>query len=291
MRNDSLDELDDLPSLTIDEQAPGAAHQPPAPAPAPAAPRRSAAVAVPVGASRTGRLPWLLVGVLLVLLGGLGWWSQQQLARLEQQLVATQESFARISEDAAGNLKDISSKVVATESSVTSESEALKLRIKQLENKLAQLGKQQQAADDRQDGQARQLEQLRGELKTQLAGTTQLAGALKEQQAEVASLENRVQGLAGEQVALKAAQGELGKLDGRLDSLGSEVAALKKQGNPTQAINRLESDLLVLRSQLDNRPAASGGSAELDAFRAQMTRNITTLQAQVQNLQQQLNAR
>ncbi len=285
MRNDSLDELDDLPSLTIDGREPAAQE---APAAAPAVRRPVAAVAPP--ASRGSRLPWLLVGALLAALAGLGWWSQQQLARLEQQLVATQESFARISEDAAGSLKDITSKVVAAESSVTSESEALKLRVKQLETRLAQLGKQQQAADERQDGQGRQLEQLRGELKNQQAGAGQLAASLKEQQAGVASLESRVQGLAGEQAALKAAQGELGKLDGRLEGLAGEVAALKKQGNPNQAISRLESDLLVLRSQLDNRPAATG-TAELDAFRAQMTRNITTLQAQVQNLQQQLNAR
>lgn len=284
MRNDSLDELDDLPSLNIDGRETVAAHQ------SPPATRRQA-VPAPVVAARASRLPWLLVGVLLLVLGGLGWWSQQQLARLEQQLVATQESFARISEDAAGRLKDISGKVVATESSVTSESEALKLRVKQLESKLAQLGKQQQAADDRQDGQGRQFEQLRGELKTQQAGTAQLLAALSEQQAGVASLESRVQNLAGEQVALKAAQGALGQLEGRVDNLGSEVAALKKQGNPNQAIGRLESDLLVLRSQLDNRPAAASGTAELDAFRAQMTRNITTLQAQVQNLQQQLDAR
>jgi len=285
MRNDSLDELDDVPSLTIDGRKPAvAAH-----APAVDAPRYQAAPAQ-AAAPRGGRLPWLLVGLLLPALAGLGWWSQQQLVRLEQQLVATQESFARISEDAAGRLKDISGKVVATESSVTSENEGLKLRIKQLESKLAQLGKQQQAADDRNQEQSRQIEALRGELKSQQAGNAQLLAALKEQQTGVASLESRMQGLVGEQAALKAAQGEAGKLEGRVDSLGGEVAALKKQGNPNQAISRLESDLLVLRSELDNRPA-NAGNAEMDAFRAQMTRNITTLQAQVQNLQQQLNAR
>ena len=44
----------------------------------------------------------------------------------------------------------------------------------------------------------------------------------------------------------------------------------------------------------DNRPAAAQGStntAEFDAFRSQVTRNINTLQAQIQNLQQQLRAR
>ncbi len=284
MRNDSLDELDDLPSLKTDDREPAFAVDEPPP--------RSRAMPAPAAARAAASGPlWALVGVLLLALAGLGWWSQQRLEQMAQQLVATQESFARVSEDAAGRLKDISGKVVATESSVTSESEALKLRIKQLENKLAQLGKQQQAATAQQEAQGQQLVQLRGELKTQQAGTLQLAAAQKEQQAGVASLDSRLQGLAGEQAALKTAQGALGTLESRVDSLGSEVAALKKQGNPAQAIDRLESDLLVLRSQLDNRPAAATGSAELDAFRAQMTRNITTLQAQVQNLQQQLDAR
>jgi DNA repair exonuclease SbcCD ATPase subunit len=286
MRNDSLDELDDLPSLTPDDRAERA----------PAGSRRDAPddspVRVTVAArgdrpARGNAALWLLVGGLLLALVALGWWSRQQIARMEQQLVATQESFARISEDAAGRLKDISGKVVATESSVTSENEALKLRIKQLENRLAELGRQQQGAVERQ---ASQLEQLRGELKTQQASASQLLAALKEQQAGVAGLEGRVRDLTGEQVALKVAQGELGKLDGRLQALAGEVDTLQQQGDPHPAIRRLEADLLVLRSQLDNRPAGAS-TAELDAFRAQVTRNITTLQAQVRNLQQQLNAR
>lgn len=283
MRNDSLDELDDLPSLTTDDRESAF--------PAAEPPRHSRPVPVAV-ASRPGASKplWALVGVLLLALAGLGWWSHLRLEQMAQQLVATQESFARISEDAAGRLKDISGKVVATESSVTSETETLKLRIKQLENKLAQLDNQRQIAAAQQETQGRQLEQLRDELKSQHEGNLQLASALKEQQAGVAALDGRLKSLGDEQVALKAAQGELGKLDERVGSLASEVAVLKKQGNPTQAINRLESDMLVLRSQLDNRSAA-GGTAELDAFRAQMTRNITNLQAQVQNLQQQLNAR
>lgn len=289
MRNDSLDELDDLPSLTSVDRLP------------PSSPRQAFAGAVPrtvaPAPARRAALPWLLVGLLLAALGGLGWWSQQQLERLEMQLVATQESFARISEDAAGRLKDISGKVVATESSVTSENEALKLRIKQLEGRLAEFGKRQQAVADSQEDQGRRLERLHGELQGQQAGAAQLSAALKEQQAGVAGLKGRIEGLADEQAALKTAQGELkkaqgelGKLDGRLQTLAGEVETLKKRGNPAPAIKRLEDDLLVLRSELDSRPAASG-TAELDAFRAQVTRNVTTLQAQVRNLQRQLDAR
>jgi len=76
--------------------------------------------------------------------------------------------------------------------------------------------------------------------------------------------------------------------------LSDEVAALKKQGNQKAAIESLEQDMLVLKSQADNRPAAAAGGAsvqEFDAFRGQTTRNFNTLQSQIQNLQQQINAR
>jgi uncharacterized protein YukE len=51
--------------------------------------------------------------------------------------------------------------------------------------------------------------------------------------------------------------------------------------------------MLILRSELDNRPAATPGvnTSEFDAFRAQMTRNISTLQSQIANLQGQISGR
>ena len=69
------------------------------------------------------------------------------------------------------------------------------------------------------------------------------------------------------------------------------ASALKKQGNPAAAIARLEQDLVVLKSEQDSRAAASDGptNKEFDVFRIQTTRNVTTLQSQVQNLQQQIN--
>ena len=68
---------------------------------------------------------------------------------------------------------------------------------------------------------------------------------------------------------------------------------MKKQGNPSAAVERLEQDMIVLKSELENRPAAAQGAnaAEFDVFRAQMTRNINTLQSQIQNLQKQISAR
>jgi len=283
MRNDAHDELDHVPSLRADQRDQDDYETDhPEPQRPPAYSRSSAAVA-PVKSASTGPL-WALVGALMIALGGLGWWSFQQINLMEQQLVATQESFARISEEAAGRIQDISGKVVATESSVTSGSEALKLQVKQLESKLAELGKQQQGIASQQGEQGKRMEQLAADLKTQQGTASKFEAPLKTLSTEQASLK-------AELAALKSAQGGQEKLDARLKSLGSDVETLKKIGNPNQAIGRLEQDLLVLKSDLETRPAPSSNTAEFDAFRAQMTRNINTLQAQVQNLQQQIDAR
>jgi chromosome segregation ATPase len=195
-----------------------------------------------------------------------------------QQLVATQESFARISEEAAGRLQDISGKVVASEASVNNGSEALKLQIKQLESQLLEQGKQQL-------GVAGQATELDKRLAQMTSSTNELSSAN-------AKLQGQVQALTDAVASLKAAQGDAGKRDGEIKELVADVAALKKQGNPSAAIARLEQDLVVLKSAQDNQPANNDAptNKEFDVFRIQTTRNITTLQSQVQNLQQQLNA-
>jgi chromosome segregation ATPase len=282
MRNDAHDELDNLPSLTPERREEFAETQD---EPVPRAARTAGARAPVAKGASTGPL-WALVGALSFALAGLGWWSLQQIGLMEQRLVATQESFARISEEAAGRIQDISGKVVAAESNVTTGSEALKLQVKQLENRLAELTKQQQQSATAQAALDKRVEQLGTDLKSGIGAS--------------ADFDKRLQALSSEQATLKAAQAdaksaqaEVGKLDARIKSLSGDIEALKKQGNPSQAIRSLEQDLLVLRSEMDNRPAASAGAntSEFDAFRAQVTRNISTLQSQVVNLQQQIDAR
>ena len=266
MRNDANDELDNLPSLTP-ERREGFAE--PREEPAARSSRvASSKAAVAKGAS-TGPL-WALVGALSFALAGLSWWSLQQIGLMEQRLVATQESFARISEEAAGRLQDISGKVVASEANVNNGSEALKLQIKQLETQLLEQGKQQL-------GVAGQATDLDKRLEQMTASTAQLSSAN-------AQLQGQVQALTEAVATLKSR-------DAEFKDLSADVAALKKQGNPTAAIARLEQDLVVLKSELDNRAAASDGPStkEFDVFRIQTTRNVTALQSQVQNLQQQIN--
>lgn len=264
MRNDANDDFDNVPSLRADTSDDDDFE----PTKATSVRSRPAPV-VKVKSASTGPL-WALVGALLFAFAGLAWWSFQQISLMGQQLVATQESFARISEEAAGRLQDISGKVVASEATVNNGSEALKLQIKQLETQLLEQGKQQM-------GVAGQATDLDKRLAQMTASTTQLAGAN-------AQLQGQVQALTDAVATLKSR-------DTEFKELSADVATLKKQGNPTAAIARLEQDLVVLKSEQDNRPAASDGPSnkEFDVFRIQTTRNVTTLQSQVQNLQQQIN--
>ncbi|NWD73042.1 ATPase [Pseudomonas gingeri] len=283
MRNDANDDFDDVPSLRADADD----HDDHA-APAPVRERSRAQVAatprLKVKVPSTGPL-WALVGALFIAFAGLAWWSFQQISLMEQQLVATQESFARISEDAAGRLQAISGKVVASESSVNSDSEALKLQIRQLEGKLLEQGKQQQGVA----GQATGLDQR----------LQQMSALTADQQTANAQLQAQVKSLTAELAAVKAGQGDAGKLDAQVKSNAAEIAALKKQGNSSAAVERIEQELIVLKSEQDNRQAAAGqaggqagsSTAEFDAFRGQVTRNITTLQNQIQNLQEQITAK
>jgi chromosome segregation ATPase len=279
MRNDAHDDFDDVPSLRADPHDDDDFPTPPAARERTTVHSRSTPV-VKVKGPSTGPL-WALVGALVFAFAGLAWWSFQQISLMEQQLVATQESFARISEEAAGRLQDISGKVVASQSNVTSDSEALKLQIKQLESKLQDQSKQQQGVA----GQATDLDKR----------LAQMSAQTTEQQTANAQLQAQVKALGTELAALKGAQTDGSKVDAQLKSLSVDLATLKKQGNPSAAIERLEQDMIVLKSEQDNRPAAAAqngaSTAEFDAFRGQVTRNINTLQSQIQNLQQQLDAR
>jgi len=281
MRNDANDDFDDVPSLRADtfddDDIPPSART--------SVHSRTPPV-VKVKAASTGPL-WALVGALFFAFIGLAWWSFQQISLMEQQLVATQESFARISEEAAGRLQDISGKVVASQSNVNSDSEALKLQIKQLETQLLDQSKQQQGVV----GQASDLDKR----------LAQMTAQTTEQQNANSQLQAQVKALSAELATLKSAPADTGKVDAQLKSydaqlksLGADITALKKQGNSNAAIERLEQEIVVLKSEQDNRPATpqgGGNTAEFDAFRGQMTRNLNTLQAQIQNLQQQINAR
>lgn len=170
MRNDPYDDVDDVPSLSAkdddDDFAPGNGAR-----------ERTTVYSrttpvVKVKGPSTGPL-WALVGALFIAFCGLGWWSFQQVSLMEQQLVATQESFARISEEAAGRLQDISGKVVATEA-LSSDGEALKQRIKLLEAQLEDQDKQREGVEGQQGSLDKRLEQMAAQTAQQHSESAQL---------------------------------------------------------------------------------------------------------------------
>lgn len=237
---------------------------------------------IKVKAPMSGAL-WALCGALTIALVGLGWWSYQQISLLERQLVATQESFARISEDAAGRLQAISGKFASSESTVNSGNQALQSQVQQLQAALdEQSRQQQQGVEGVQSGLAKRLEQAQAQAVAQATA----------QQAQWLELQAQLKALAADSAALKGVQAAQAKLEGEINGVSGDVAALKK-ASPTARLGQIEDDLLVVKSQLDNRPVTpnAANAAEFDAFRGQVTRNVTTLQSQVQNLQQQINAR
>lgn len=297
MRNDAHDELDDIPSLKAERER-GGPYPPPQLEPVlQPADGRSRQKRRAGGGSGGSTAPlWAMVVALFIALGAFGWWSYQQMSRLEMQLVATQDSFARISEDAAGRLQEVSGQVVATESNVTTESEAVKLRIRQLEKQSLDLVEQNRALATQQQSLAGK----QGNQDQRLADNSKqlqaLASDLQSQQGATAALSDSVKKVSGEQTQTTASLNELkgslaglNKLTAQVDGLSKEIAALKKQGGASQDLSRLEQDVLVLRSELENRPRAQGvNTGEFDSFRAQVTRTINSMQGQIANLQGQL---
>ena len=285
MRNDPYDDVDDVPSLSAKDDDDDFD----LPSGRTAVYSRTTPV-VKVKAASTGAL-WALIGALIIAFCGLGWWSFQQISLMQQQLVATQESFARISEEAAGRLQDISGKVVATES-VVSEGEALRQRIKLIEDQLADQDKQQEGSSGQKAELDKRLAQLTEQSSQQQATNTQLQEDLKNVVVEMTALKAALPNVQAALPDVKSVQATQDRLDTQLKSLSADVAALKKS-NSGPAIERIEQELLALKSDQDRAPTASAGggptTAEFDAYRAQVTRNINTLNSQIQNLSQQIN--
>ncbi|MDH1009678.1 ATPase [Pseudomonas nicosulfuronedens] len=279
MRNDTFDEFDDVPHLSTDAaDRDEFGHHPrrvvePNGRPQPQPVKRGGG---------TGAL-WALVAAMAIALAGVGWWSHQQLLLMEQQLIATQESFAKISEEAAGRLDDIRGKFVANESNGMTDREALKLQVKQLQGRLAEQAKAQQTSLSEFDGaQGKRLAQVSADLKAQ-----QESAALLMSQLDV-----KLKSITDEQAKYKNLQADLAAANQQIQALNTEIANLKKDGSQAKAIKSIQDDLFVLRSEVDGRQGqASSDTKEFDVFRIQVMRNINTLQQQMQNLQQQISTR
>ena len=305
MRNDAHDEINDLPSLsavcteTTDQSATVAAAEP--------LTENQAQINTP--ASSSSKAVGILSAVSFALVcasASFVWWSMQRMQLLEQQLVATQDSFSRISEDAEGRIKAISGQFTATESSVLGDNERLKMRLNKIESAAVETAKQQQISTA---AHAAQLTKISNELST-LVDALAVMKKHNEQQQQVLEQQkntlNTVQqelrtGLASYQQQLTDLQktstqhqqhfAQLSEQEKKLAHLATQLAALQKNTVDSAELTRLQQDMLILRSELEQRSSTTSSAhngpslADFDAYRAQTNRTISALQEQVRHLQ------
>lgn len=305
MRNDAHDEINDLPSLsavcteTTDQSATVAAVEP--------LTENQAQINTP--ASSSSKAVGILSAVSFALVcasASFVWWSMQRMQLLEQQLVATQDSFSRISEDAEGRIKAISGQFTATESSVLGDNERLKMRLNKIESAAVETAKQQQISTA---AHAAQLTKISNELST-LVDALAVMKKHNEQQQQVLEQQkntlNTVQqelrtGLASYQQQLTDLQktstqhqqhfAQLSEQEKKLAHIATQLTALQKNTVDSADLTRLQQDMLILRSELEQRSSTTSSAhngpslADFDAYRAQTNRTISTLQEQVRHLQ------
>ncbi len=254
---------------------------------------------------RNGAL-WAVCLSLLCALLGLGYWSHQQQSQLQRQLVATQESFARISEEAAGRLQTITGKVSAAESTLSVAEREQRTQLQKLTQQLQELQavnqSQAQQLAELQAGeravqqtiaqQKTQLELLNvtvGELPTQLQQLTASAAErtveLKTAQQQIVQFKQQLQNLSTVDKQLAEQAEQLKGLQQKLSQQQKMLAEVSQHAG-----SNTEQELLVLRSEVEQSTAAINQSLEsIDRFRLQTNRSMSTLSEQLSTMQRQLN--
>lgn len=245
-------------------------------------------------ASGNGPL-WALCAALTLALLGLGYWTHQQQSLLRQQLVATQNSFARISEEASGRIQDITGKVSATEDSLGAAEQDRKAQLVRIEELLQTLRKEQgehkqqlsalqqadQRSSERVSAQQTAIVALQESTAGMLAESKQRAESVTALQQQLAQSEQTVQQIKEQVSALAVIQLQLGQHAEQLDEQKRALTALQNKGN--------DEALQAMRAELDRRMAANDQALQaIDSFRLQTNRSLNTLQSQVAALHAQV---
>lgn len=258
-----------------------------------AAALRADPVAKPAG-SASGPL-WALCAALTLALLGLGYWTHQQQSLLRQQLVATQNSFARISEEASGRIQDITGKVSATEDSLGAAEQDRKAQLVRIEELLQTLRKEQgehkqqlgalqqadQRSSERVNAQQTAITALQESSASLLADGKQRADRLAALQAQLGESEQALQRIKEQVGALAVIQLQLGQQAEQLDEQKQALTVLQSKGN--------DEALQAMRAELDRRLAANDQALQsIDSFRLQTNRSLDTLRSQLAALHAQV---
>ncbi|MGI3131186.1 hypothetical protein ACRSLK_12435 [Halopseudomonas pachastrellae] len=238
---------------------------------------------------------WALCAALSLALIGLGYWTHQQQRALKQQLVSTQNSFARISEEASGRIQDITGQVSASQDSFGAAEQARQAELKRLQDAFAALEKRQaeqqqllEQLDQRGERRGQQLVAQQQALQALSESSEQQLAAAEQRGVELAALKTQLteaeQGLEqvrSELTGLAALELQLGQQSERLDEQRQALASLQNQDHSAE----VDQALLVLRSELDQRLGATDQALKaIDSFRLQTNRSLSTLQSQLSAL-------
>lgn len=264
---------------------------------------------------RSGHSIWLLCTFLLPLLASMLWWTERRIDQLSGQLVATQDSFARISEGASAELQAIDGRashsihlqrgLVEKVSTLQQQLEQMQQQQRRLQQlleeqdrllpllqeqasqltaRLDQLQAEQNETASQQTAQLEQLRQQQASLMTQSTLQLERLQVLEQREDPLPRLASLEQQLPKQESQL---QTQLEAIQQQLAAGRQALAEMREQTASSNSLQRLQDEVLVLRSQLDERPEAGIERKEFDRFRLQTTRHITTLQEQWRNLQRQ----
>lgn len=239
---------------------------------------------------------WLMLLLVVLLLAVSSAWSYLRYQQLERLLVATQDSFAKMNEDASGHLEQAiqrladdlyaeKTKRAAAERQLTSIQQRFTTQTSQAEQQLLGYGgqltdlqQQQQALEQGLEQQAEAVEKSLIILDTQqrehATGVEERLAAVTTQQQHLATQ------LDSQHQLIQTQAGHLTALTQQLEAVGQTLTQLT-QGHE-QGI-QLQQVVLQLKNSLqDSQALQTQLDKELSAFRAQVTRNLNQLNQQVQ---------
>lgn len=251
------------------------------------------------------RQTFLWLAILLLLLGGAGLHMlyRHELHQLQQQLVATQHSFAGLSEESVQHLQRLEERT-ADWAAMQSRLLGISVQLGSLQQQLngfVETSSVWQTLETTQTGQAKQLQMLSQQLAGQSTAIEEAALALDAQQQRLQERFDKQDAIATAQLAsLSVLIEELKKqLDGQQEQLhedGQQLHALSEQlvawqlqlDRQVQAGERfgqLQESLLKLAQQVENgREEREQLGKEMSAFRLQMTRAQNSLREQMDAL-------
>ncbi|MCK9236632.1 MAG: hypothetical protein M0Q29_02000 [Thiopseudomonas sp.] len=214
---------------------------------------------------------WFAIASIIAGTGGLAYSSHQRMQLLEQQLIATQDSFAKISGDAVEHIQIISGQLSTSQSSAQSDIKTLRDTLASLQKQYITLEPQLRKHTEDLSSLTKQQEQLNQRL-------TQQANAVKE-------------GL----LAVDAAQQQL---DGQVKLSLNQLAELEQKQSQQLEINqnhsqhltalRAEFDAVTLQTQQLEEQLKQHETSQLEVQQLQL--NLGKTQAKQAELEQEFQA-